>query len=702
MQMMFLAVALVSLSCSVALAGAEGSDQERGNILFVIIDDAGIDQFRAFNSGAIDTQLAQTPVIDAIFDSSVRFTNCWSMPECSPSRTCYFTGRYPLRTGVMAACLPTDTPRSQCSPYETTAPDLFKANGYDQAYFGKLHIGDPTLNPAGDALSWDLGMPHFDGTPYGAPAFIDYTLFGQMPDQTSDQPVYSCGLPIDPLTNAQAICSCAFADGTWSDGLGAVDCLSAGGVPLVESDGTPITVGSAEALARVDFESAAGNGYYVMSRAVVTSPVAEVSLQRGYSTRLEADRTIDWINSHDGDAPWFVSLGFTGIHTPYQQSPNDLLPEGAEWPKGLTQRCGAQAGIDSPPGPAQRQLANQMLEAIDTELERVLLETGIASMVEGKLEMLDPSVTIILIGDNGTYFPIVRFPFNPLQAKATVYQTGVSVPLAVAGNRVIEPDRDVDALVNCVDIFSLLSELGGIDYEAQVPARRTLDCKPMLPFLENTDQAGFREYNFTQYDENVHIKTANIRPCLLNGIMLCTDTILFNEDVCAAQGGTWFPTYDTCCDVLEGDKGLDFDILPKAQWAVTNGRWKLVRSSIESCIGGNPDQFYDLENCPFADILGGRGIDNDSADLLASDKPLTREQQENYDALVDALDAINSSEISCPGDVTLDKRVDGADLGAVLHWWGEHSSVCDFNDDGYTDGADLAVILANWNPDCSG
>ena len=45
--------------------------------------------------------LASTPNLDALANAGVRFSNTWSMPECSPSRATIFTGRYPLRTGVM-------------------------------------------------------------------------------------------------------------------------------------------------------------------------------------------------------------------------------------------------------------------------------------------------------------------------------------------------------------------------------------------------------------------------------------------------------------------------------------------------------------------------------------------------------------------------------------------------------------------------
>jgi hypothetical protein len=57
---------------------------------------------------------------------------------------------------------------------------------------------------------------------------------------------------------------------------------------------------------------------------------------------------------------------------------------------------------------------------------------------------------------------------------------------------------------------------------------------------------------------------------------------------------------------------------------------------------------------------------------------------------------------ACLGDIFVDHRIDGADLGALLSQWGPASAgtVSDLNRDGNVDGADLGYLLANWGP-CS-
>ncbi len=84
------------------------------NILFIIMDDVGIDQLKIFNPDAPIPP--ETRMIDEIAANGVSFRNFWTMPECSPSRACFFTGRYPFRTGVDAAILDADLPGAQVSP----------------------------------------------------------------------------------------------------------------------------------------------------------------------------------------------------------------------------------------------------------------------------------------------------------------------------------------------------------------------------------------------------------------------------------------------------------------------------------------------------------------------------------------------------------------------------------------------------------
>lgn len=54
----------------------------------------------------------------------------------------------------------------------------------------------------------------------------------------------------------------------------------------------------------------------------------------------------------------------------------------------------------------------------------------------------------------------------------------------------------------------------------------------------------------------------------------------------------------------------------------------------------------------------------------------------------------------CPGDLTRDGQVTGADIGAVLAFWGPNPAYApaDINGDGRVDGSDLGLLLSSWGP----
>src|SRR5690554_8113404 len=88
------------------------------NILFVIMDDVGIDQLDVMGYGGVNPP--QTPSINAVAEAGVGFVNTWSVRRGSPGRGALFGGAYSLRTQTdqalganelakskLSACLPT-------------------------------------------------------------------------------------------------------------------------------------------------------------------------------------------------------------------------------------------------------------------------------------------------------------------------------------------------------------------------------------------------------------------------------------------------------------------------------------------------------------------------------------------------------------------------------------------------------------------
>ena len=671
------------------------------NIVFVIIDDAGSDSFTRWNPAGI--ALPQTPVIDSLCDQGVRFSNVWAMPQCSPSRVAMMTGRYPFRTGVMNACLGSAPPRSQASPYEYTLPRLLSTAGYSTGYIGKFHLGDSVLNPEGAGYANGLGFPYFNGTPLGGASPLDTTLARQMPAPASGTaPLYSCGFPVDSATNAPAVCSCGFPDQTWVDGMDAVECLAVGGVPLVDAAGTPVLVGSAAAVARVDFT--VDNGYFVNSRILAVEGQKPTAItEHKYSPSSDVDHALTWISAQPAGTPWMCTVGFVNVHDPYQPAPADLLPADAEWPAALPYICDTQVGFeDANTDPSKKGMTNQMLSASDREIGRLLVQGGFAAWSGNGVTLTDPNTLVVVVGDNGSYGPVVRLPYNKYQAKGYVNQSGVCVPLVIAGSGVASPNRSVDAMVNVADLYQLFGEVANINVRATVPASHALDAQSMIGYLRDANAPAVRMFNFTQNGTNLSFPDGMFRACVLKSLQTCTDAIFPGATVCELHGGVWYDGYASCCDLRNsGEAGTDWGIVSPAALAVTDGRYKLIVKELPSCEQGTvcAYEFYDLSTAPFAKALGGRGIDYSSANLLSdtacTDTQLTLEAEAAFTVLDTYARNLLASGKAVPGDGNLDGVVDSADISAILNWWGGHS-VYDFNNDGMTNGDDLSEVLNGW------
>ena len=715
-----------------ALQSLAGDDDEvfkdgfepivRPNILLVIMDDVGVDQMAAFGYG--DNAGPSAPSIDAIAGGGLRFRNTWSMPECSPGRAALFAGRYPLRHNIQQAIGPEDLANSQVSPFEVTTPKLLRDANYESAMFGKFHLAGPEHNAAGNGAPALLGWDHFHGWTGGLPGSIDTTAGGVRPEDT-----YSCGFVPDTAHDAAngadfGACyvpepggiQCVVLTGNNAAGDSpGLQCLTRGGIldPGESCQGTPPStlVWNHE------------NAHYVSPLVINHDGVVEEAALmdkrgRGYRSTIEVDAAIEWIQARSGSGqPWMATVSFSAAHTPLQPPPGALLPSGLA--TNLTADCNDPAN--------QKRLYNALVEAMDTELGRLLVETGIAEAAPGGGVSYDPAASdtvVVIYGDNGSFGPTVKAPFDPTRAKGSAYQTGIWVPLVVAGPMVESPGRDVEHMVNGVDVFSLFGELAGLDVGARVP--RTLDSVSMLPYLTDPAQGSLRQFNFAQGGLNIQANGGLNGPCVIPpqqgpGGGVCTHTPT-SKSVCEDNGGDWWGIGADDSDVIQG--GLQhcwqvnqaiFHANPvlypqnrvAVGWttyrAVRNDRYKLVRNhalNYDPVTDGPLDvateELYRIDQAPGTPLL-------DTADRnLLADGVLMGDEIPNHKLLRQEMDAILSSQPACPGDGNDDGRVDQDDidtyLGIVGQWSG--SSTYDFNFDGATSDADLQIIQANLGTVC--
>jgi arylsulfatase A-like enzyme len=132
------------------------------NVLLIITDDQGYGDFSIHGN----THL-QTPHIDKLGQSGVRFDRFFVNSFCAPTRAALLTGRWPLRTG----CHGVTHNREAMRPSEVTMAEALKTSGYQTACIGKWHNGEQfPFTPQGQGFDHVFGFNnghwnnYFDGT----------------------------------------------------------------------------------------------------------------------------------------------------------------------------------------------------------------------------------------------------------------------------------------------------------------------------------------------------------------------------------------------------------------------------------------------------------------------------------------------------------------------------------------------------------
>jgi arylsulfatase A len=111
---------------------AQGSGKSRPNIIMILTDDVGIGNVSCYGADKF-----KTPNVDSLARNGLRFSQCYAMPQCSPTRCVALTGRYPFRTGLLG-----NHDREAVDPKrEVMIPTVMKQAGYVTASVGKWHVG---------------------------------------------------------------------------------------------------------------------------------------------------------------------------------------------------------------------------------------------------------------------------------------------------------------------------------------------------------------------------------------------------------------------------------------------------------------------------------------------------------------------------------------------------------------------------------
>lgn len=134
------------------------------NVIVIIADDLGSD-FCGFYENHVDT--ANMPNVRKLLARGVRFSQAWSNPLCSPTRSGILTGRYSFRTGVGDVIAGAGSIELDTS--EKTIPKLLKllsSNNIKTANIGKWHLS--LAKPSQLSYPNIMGFDHYAGNFSGA------------------------------------------------------------------------------------------------------------------------------------------------------------------------------------------------------------------------------------------------------------------------------------------------------------------------------------------------------------------------------------------------------------------------------------------------------------------------------------------------------------------------------------------------------
>ncbi|MFK7910354.1 MAG: sulfatase-like hydrolase/transferase [Akkermansiaceae bacterium] len=215
-----------------------------------------------------------------------------------------------------------------------------------------------------------------------------------------------------------------------------------------------------------------GTGSYFAWTKTINGVTGTENSTTTYATTDTTNDAITWINARGSD-PWFAWVAYNAPHTPFHKPPNDLHTYDTTVANWNT----------LPVGPNQRVHFNAAVEALDTEIGRLLSNVDLAN------------TWVIFIGDNGTPNQVIQTPFSNDHAKNTLYEGGVRVPLLVRGPGVLSPNREVPDLVHAADLFPTILEMAGIDVAATQPALKPIDGVSLLPLLQNQVAAARAAYS---------------------------------------------------------------------------------------------------------------------------------------------------------------------------------------------------------------
>lgn len=171
---------LTVVTACVLAALVRAHEEVPTNVVFILADDLGWADLACYGSAFHDT-----PNIDRLAASGLRFTQAYGQPLCSPGRAALLSGLDPARLGItqssghyglaiLRSSLPESGPASEpllepvpatrLDTAHVTLAEALRGAGRRTAHFGKWHLGAEPYSPLQQGYECDI--PH---TPHPGP-----------------------------------------------------------------------------------------------------------------------------------------------------------------------------------------------------------------------------------------------------------------------------------------------------------------------------------------------------------------------------------------------------------------------------------------------------------------------------------------------------------------------------------------------------
>jgi arylsulfatase len=133
-------IAVAAVATLFGVAGARSaSAQEKPNIVMLMTDDTGWNDFGAYSLGGQNLG-HPTPKVDQLAKEGAVFTSWYGQASCTAGRASFMTGRIPIRTALSVVLGPGEP--NFLRKETPTIAEFLRNNGYATYFSGKWHLGD--------------------------------------------------------------------------------------------------------------------------------------------------------------------------------------------------------------------------------------------------------------------------------------------------------------------------------------------------------------------------------------------------------------------------------------------------------------------------------------------------------------------------------------------------------------------------------